>query len=121
MTKQGLIFGATGAVGRQLLDLCLNGDDYQQAGRPCPTGEQEVKNLKPVGILGLKYNDLIYNMSDVGFEQVADYGGTIKMLKSGRADYLAATNHPSTQKWANGLGVSLKICLRRPLLSLNGY
>jgi uncharacterized protein YbjT (DUF2867 family) len=30
MTKQALIFGATGAVGRQLLDLCLNGDDYQQ-------------------------------------------------------------------------------------------
>ncbi len=30
MTKQALIFGATGAVGRQLLDLCLKGDDYQQ-------------------------------------------------------------------------------------------
>jgi len=28
MKKQAIIFGATGAVGRQLLDLCLNGDRY---------------------------------------------------------------------------------------------
>jgi uncharacterized protein YbjT (DUF2867 family) len=30
MIKQALIFGATGAVGRQLLDSCLNGNYYQQ-------------------------------------------------------------------------------------------
>jgi uncharacterized protein YbjT (DUF2867 family) len=30
MNKQALIFGATGAVGCQLLDLCLNGDKYQK-------------------------------------------------------------------------------------------
>ncbi|WP_031482030.1 NAD(P)H-binding protein [Maridesulfovibrio frigidus] len=30
MSKQAIIFGATGAVGRQLLDLCLNGDIYQK-------------------------------------------------------------------------------------------
>ncbi|SDL37526.1 Uncharacterized conserved protein YbjT, contains NAD(P)-binding and DUF2867 domains [Maridesulfovibrio ferrireducens] len=30
MNKQAIIFGATGAVGRQLLDLCLNGDIYQK-------------------------------------------------------------------------------------------
>ena len=30
MAKQALIFGATGAVGRQLLDSCLNGNYYQQ-------------------------------------------------------------------------------------------
>lgn len=30
MTKQALIFGATCAVGRQLLDQCLNGNHYQQ-------------------------------------------------------------------------------------------
>jgi uncharacterized protein YbjT (DUF2867 family) len=30
MTKQAIIFGATGAVGRQLLDHCLNGDNYQK-------------------------------------------------------------------------------------------
>lgn len=29
MNKQAVIFGATGAVGRQLLDLCLNGDKYE--------------------------------------------------------------------------------------------
>ena len=30
MNKQAVIFGATGAVGCQLLDLCLNGDEYQK-------------------------------------------------------------------------------------------
>lgn len=30
MKKQAILFGATGAVGRQLLDLCLNGDEYQK-------------------------------------------------------------------------------------------
>ena len=30
MKKKALIFGATGAVGSQLLDLILNGDQYQQ-------------------------------------------------------------------------------------------
>ena len=28
MQKQALIFGATGAVGRELLELCLDGDRY---------------------------------------------------------------------------------------------
>ena len=28
MNKQAILFGATGAVGRELLDLCLNGDRY---------------------------------------------------------------------------------------------
>ena len=30
MKKQAIIFGATGAVGSRLLDLCLNGDEYQK-------------------------------------------------------------------------------------------
>ncbi|CAH0990858.1 hypothetical protein SIN8267_00958 [Sinobacterium norvegicum] len=30
MTKQAIIFGATGAVGQQLLTLCLDNDRYQQ-------------------------------------------------------------------------------------------
>jgi uncharacterized protein YbjT (DUF2867 family) len=30
MKKQAIIFGATGAVGRQLLNLCLDGDRYQK-------------------------------------------------------------------------------------------
>ena len=30
MGKQAIIFGATGAVGRELLSLCLNGDRYQK-------------------------------------------------------------------------------------------
>lgn len=30
MSKQAMIFGATGAVGRKLLDLCLNGDRYEK-------------------------------------------------------------------------------------------
>jgi uncharacterized protein YbjT (DUF2867 family) len=40
MTKQAIIFGATGAVGSALLQRCLAGDDYQQisviARRPAP-------------------------------------------------------------------------------------
>jgi uncharacterized protein YbjT (DUF2867 family) len=30
MKRQAIIFGATGAVGRELLNLCLNGDRYQK-------------------------------------------------------------------------------------------
>lgn len=30
MNKQAIVFGATGAVGRQLLGLCLNGDRYTE-------------------------------------------------------------------------------------------
>jgi len=94
---------------------------HQLADRRCPTSERELKNLKPVGVLGLKYFDLIYNMSDVGFEQVADYGAAIKMLKAGRAGYLAALKHPRTQIWAERFGTPLKVCLPRPVLSLEGY
>ncbi|ARN74250.1 NAD(P)H-binding protein [Oceanicoccus sagamiensis] len=40
MSKQAIIFGATGAVGRKLLDLCLDDSHYQQviviARKPAP-------------------------------------------------------------------------------------
>lgn len=49
MKKQAIIFGATGAVGRQLLDLCLDGDRYQQvtviARRPASLSHEKLNWL----------------------------------------------------------------------------
>jgi len=83
--------------------------------------ESDVKDLKPVGVLGIKYFDQIYSLSDVGFEQVSTYAGAIKMLQAGRADYLASLKHQNTELAAKRLGVSLKACLTRPMLSLDGF
>lgn len=50
MNKQAAIFGATGAVGQQLLTLCLEGDRYQQvtviARRPSTHSHQKLSWLQ---------------------------------------------------------------------------
>jgi len=94
---------------------------YQRADRVCPKNAGEVKTLKPVGVLGHKYFDFFYKISEVGFEQVASFDAGIKMLKVGRADYLAFIKDPRSLKAGERLGVTLKTCLTRPLLSLDGY
>jgi uncharacterized protein YbjT (DUF2867 family) len=46
MPRQALIFGATGAVGRELLELCLDGDRYSRvnviARRPAPLEHEKL-------------------------------------------------------------------------------
>lgn len=89
--------------------------------KDCPATAAEVRFLKPVGVLGMKFNDLIYRQSAVGFEQAIDVTAAMRMLAAGRVDYFTAPNKPLVFAKARSLGLVLKPCLRRPLLSLDAF
>ncbi len=86
----------------------------------CPKSEGELEKLKPIGILGLKYFDLIFRQSKVGFEQVSNIKSMAKMLDLGRADFTIAIKAAATQL-SERTGIRFKSCFKRPFISLNGY
>ncbi len=86
----------------------------------CPPSEAELVNFKPVGLLGIKYFDLVYRHSKVGFEQVTGIPAMAKMLKLGRADYSLAGLR-TIELISKSSGVKLKPCFQRPYISLDGF
>jgi len=86
----------------------------------CPPSEAELVNFKPVGLLGIKYFDLVYRHSKVGFEQVTGIPAMAKMLKLGRADYSLA-GLKSIEFISKSSGIKFKTCFRRPHISLDGF
>ncbi len=86
----------------------------------CPTSEADLFNFKPVGLLGIKYFDLVYRLSRVGFEQVTGIPALAKMLKLGRADYSLA-GLKSIDLISKGTDIKFKTCFDRPYISLDGF
>jgi len=86
----------------------------------CPASEADLVNFKPVGLLGIKYFDLLYRQSKVGFEQVTGIPAMAKMLKLGRADYSLAGLR-SIELISKNSGIKFKSCFQRPYISLDGF
>ena len=89
--------------------------------RDCPASEREVRFLKPVGVLGLKYSERVYRLSEVGFEQAINTHAALRMLLAGRADYIVLPQSRLLLAATKKFGLVLKPCLRRPLLSLDAF
>jgi len=87
----------------------------------CPATVAEVKWLKPVGVLGMKFNDDIYSQSAVGFEQSINVKAAMRMLSAGRADFFVAPNKTIVFAKASSLGVELKPCLSQPFMSRDAF
>ncbi len=88
--------------------------------KKCPKNEAALSELKPIGILGLKYYDFAYRQSKVGFEQVNHFDVMVKMLKLERADYTIGLDSTIAYLKKN-TSIELKACFKQPLASLNGY
>ena len=86
----------------------------------CPASEADLVNFKPVGLLGMKFFDLAYRQSKVGFEQVTGIPAMAKMLKLGRADYSLA-GLKSIDLISENSGIKFKTCFDRPHISLDGF
>lgn len=86
----------------------------------CPESESALSSLKPVGMLGIKYFDFAYRLSQVGFEQVNTPMAVAQMIQKGRADYSLGLKS-TLQMLSAKSGVKFKACFKRPLISINGY
>lgn len=87
----------------------------------CMENLDSLKQLKPVGIKGLKfYETLVYPNSEVGYEEVNHIEQVLKMLEIGRADY-TVHSRVFMDKYRNNNELSLKTCLDKPLFSLPFY
>lgn len=88
--------------------------------RSCPASEAQLSQLKPVGLLGLKFFDLIYRQSKVGFEQVNSIKALANMLKLERADF--SMGQKESVAYISALtGIAFKTCFPRPFISLDGF
>lgn len=92
---------------------------YMHEDKDCGT-RQDLPQLQPVGVLGLIYSSIVYEISEVGHQQVSTTPQALTMLLAGRADYVVA---PSiAHNWMERLsGARLQACFQAPLFSLNGY
>lgn len=91
-----------------------------KASKACPGSVRDLPNLKPIGILGIKYFDFAYNQSNVGFEQVTSLKTLADMLKLERADYSIA-DIKSARQLSTSTGIQLTQCFKRPLVSTYGF
>lgn len=91
-----------------------------ESSNECPRASGDLPNLKPVGILGLKYFDFAYKQSNVGFEQVTSLKALADMMRLKRADYSIA-GISAARQLSKLTGIQLKQCFKRPLISTYGF
>lgn len=81
---------------------------------------EDLPQRQPVGVLGLKYSDLVYERSHAGHQQATTVSRALEMVLAGRADYFVAP--PIVHQWmTKQTGKALKRCFEKPLFSLMGY
>jgi len=86
----------------------------------CPANLDQLKQFKPVGILGLKYFEFAYQLSKVGHEEVTSIPALMEMLKYDRAQYSLASEQ-SAMAFSHSTGVQIRRCLNDPLVRTFGY
>jgi hypothetical protein len=90
-----------------------------KATQPCVNSET-LKQLKPVGVLGVDYFNEIYAVSEVGYEQGSSVEQVIEMLLRERADYSVAPDH-SIEQIVSMSQHALKACREQVLMSRFSY
>ena len=87
----------------------------------CMDNIDSLKQLKPVGIRGVKfYETLVYPTSQVGYEEVNYLEQVLKMLALGRADYTVHSRIYMHRHISNN-NFEIKTCFDKPLFSLPFY
>ncbi len=93
---------------------------WVKSDKKCPANTEELWQMKPVGILGVRYYNLIYAQSKVGYIQGSNAKIAARILLRERADYIAATAS-SIKKIALNQALTLRSCLDKPIVSFQQF
>jgi hypothetical protein len=86
----------------------------------CPNNLSELAQLKPVNILGVPYFDQLIELSKIGHVQTHSPAAALKVIKSGRADYITGTI-ANMKHFRLTPNMKLKRCFEQPLFSVNSH
>ncbi len=87
----------------------------------CIEDPAELNHLKPVGITGIPYFEMFYQLSEKGYEKVSSSHKLVKMLRLGRADYFAATKRSISHLFDELEQQQVKSCFKQAYTTLTSY
>lgn len=86
----------------------------------CPNNEFELRKLKPIGVLGIRYFEYIYQNSLAGFIEAPSIDSAAEMLSRQRGDYTVAPEYLG-QLYASQERFAFKTCFDKPFLTVTTY
>jgi hypothetical protein len=87
----------------------------------CVSDPQQLKSFKPVGLNGIPYFNMFYDLSEVGHEKVATPLHMVKMLRRGRADYFPASKRSVEFLLDDVEKLQIKPCFDSPYVTIQSY
>jgi len=87
----------------------------------CIEDPAQLTQLKPVGITGIPYFEIFYQLSEVGYEKVSNPHKLVTMLRLGRADYFAATKRSIKNLLDDIEQQQIKTCLNQAYTNITSY
>ncbi len=86
----------------------------------CPSSEVKLRQLKPIGVLGIRYFEYIYQNSLAGFIEAPSIASAAEMLARRRGDYTVAPDFLG-QMYASQERFAFKTCFDKPFLTVTTY
>lgn len=87
----------------------------------CVNDPNQLSNFKPVGLNGIPYFDIFYQLSEMGFEKVSTPHIMVEMLRRGRADYFPATKRSVEFLLDETDQALIKPCFNEPFITITSY
>ncbi|WP_220718602.1 hypothetical protein [Agarivorans litoreus] len=87
----------------------------------CPSDPNQLSNFKPVGLNGIPYFGIFYQLSEVGFEKVSTPHIMVKMLRRHRADYFPASKRSIEFLLDETDQALIKPCFKEPFITITSY
>ena len=88
----------------------------------CPETYEDIVNFRPVGLFGLAYHQKLMRQSKVGFIQATSGIAALKLMLSGRVDFIALSKVEADRMLTLiDINVALKRCLDKPLMEAFYY
>ncbi|MDO6763057.1 hypothetical protein [Agarivorans sp. 1_MG-2023] len=87
----------------------------------CVAHPDQLSNFKPVGLNGIPYFNIFYQLSEVGFEKVSSPKLMVEMLRRGRADYFAASKRSVEFIYSAQERQQIKPCFDQHFIEITSY
>ncbi|WP_427977715.1 hypothetical protein [Agarivorans sp.] len=87
----------------------------------CIEDPVQLAHFKPVGITGIPYFEIFYQLSEVGYEKVSNPHKLVTMLRLGRADYFAATKRSINNLLDELEQQQIKTCFNQAYTTITSY
>ncbi len=87
----------------------------------CLSDHRRLNQLKPVGVNGIPYFELFYQLSNVGHAKVQHAESMLEMLNRQRADYFPASKKAVAYLFNEVQRTDLKACFEHPYIEIQSY